>query len=67
MNKDNREFYTENGYTVFTELYHRKRGFCCGNKCRHCCYDPKHIKGNQNIKESKTISDIIKKVFKNEL
>ncbi|KAG5183321.1 hypothetical protein JKP88DRAFT_317124 [Tribonema minus] len=24
------------GYTVFTELQHIKRGFCCGNGCRHC-------------------------------
>ena len=28
----------ETGYTVFTELTHLKRGFCCGNQCRHCPY-----------------------------
>ena len=26
------------GYTVFTELAHRVRGYCCGNDCRHCPY-----------------------------
>ncbi len=26
------------GYTVFTELFHLKRGKCCGSACRHCPY-----------------------------
>jgi cob(I)alamin adenosyltransferase len=26
------------GFQVFTELPHLKRGFCCGNQCRHCPY-----------------------------
>ncbi|MGY0040840.1 DUF5522 domain-containing protein [Pedobacter sp. NJ-S-72] len=21
---------------VFTEAYHRKRGYCCKNGCKHC-------------------------------
>jgi hypothetical protein len=25
-------------YRVFTEAYHKKRGFCCKNNCRHCAY-----------------------------
>jgi hypothetical protein len=29
-------YYTPEGYMVFTEQYHRRRGFCCGNGCRHC-------------------------------
>ncbi len=32
------DFYRENGYTVFTEWHHLKRGECCGNGCRHCPY-----------------------------
>lgn len=28
----------ENGLLVFTELYHIKRGYCCGNGCRNCAY-----------------------------
>lgn len=30
------DFYWENGLFVFTETYHRKRGYCCGSGCRHC-------------------------------
>ena len=28
----------ENGYFVFTEEYHKKRGFCCKSGCKHCPY-----------------------------
>ncbi len=31
-------YWSPEGYLVFTELYHRKRGHCCGNRCRHCPY-----------------------------
>lgn len=27
------------GRLVFTRTYHLKRGYCCGNGCRHCPYD----------------------------
>lgn len=30
---------TEEGYVVFTESYHLKKGYCCGNGCRHCPYE----------------------------
>lgn len=33
------DFYMENGFVVFKESYHLKRGYCCGNKCRHCPYN----------------------------
>ncbi|MDG0973560.1 MAG: DUF5522 domain-containing protein [Crocinitomicaceae bacterium] len=29
---------TEEGYIVFTEQYHLKRGYCCKSGCRHCPY-----------------------------
>ncbi len=32
------DYYNEGGYRVFTELYHLKRGYCCGSGCRHCPY-----------------------------
>ncbi|MEQ9287885.1 MAG: DUF5522 domain-containing protein [Cyclobacteriaceae bacterium] len=32
------DFYIENGLYVFTSQYHRKRGYCCKNGCRHCPY-----------------------------
>jgi len=31
-------YYMENGFIVFTELYHLTRGYCCGSGCRHCAY-----------------------------
>ncbi|MEW6468236.1 MAG: DUF5522 domain-containing protein [Bacteroidota bacterium] len=36
-------YYSEEGYIVFTERYHLKRGHCCQSGCRHCPYgfDPK--------------------------
>lgn len=27
------------GYRVITEVAHRRRGECCGSKCRHCPFD----------------------------
>ena len=32
-------YMNEQGYMVFTEQYHLKRGFCCGSKCEHCPYN----------------------------
>ena len=32
------DFYTENGFLVFTAAYHLKRGYCCNSGCRHCPY-----------------------------
>ena len=43
LNKDQispeKDYYFENGLMVMTEQYHLRRGFCCGNECRHCPYD----------------------------
>jgi hypothetical protein len=32
------------GYVVWTEAYHLKRGYCCGNGCRHCPYGHEAVK-----------------------
>lgn len=32
------DYYLENGLMVLTEEFHRKRGYCCENGCRHCPY-----------------------------
>lgn len=29
-------YLTPEGYIVFTEKYHLKRGYCCQSGCRHC-------------------------------
>jgi hypothetical protein len=31
-------YYNEQGYWVFTEKYHRLRGYCCESGCKHCPY-----------------------------
>lgn len=37
--KENEDYYyNEQGYKVFTEKFHLKRGYCCKNGCRHCPY-----------------------------
>jgi hypothetical protein len=32
------DYYVEDGRWVFTELFLRKRGYCCRSGCRHCPY-----------------------------
>jgi hypothetical protein len=45
-------YWSEEGYRVFTEKYHLKRGRCCKSGCKHCPYgyDKKtgKVKGNGN-------------------
>ena len=42
-------YYMDGVRVVFTALYHIERGECCGNKCLHCPFTPKHQKGNKQI------------------
>jgi hypothetical protein len=38
-NLDPDDYYmSEEGFIVFTEKYHLKRGHCCKSGCRHCPY-----------------------------
>jgi len=40
------DFYlSKEGYIVFTEKYHLKRGYCCKNGCKHCPYNFNRSKG----------------------
>lgn len=55
------DFYIENGYYVFTEKYHLKRGYCCKSACRHC---PWNYKKNPE-KQSSGIKNILKNDDKN--
>ena len=33
------DFYlSKEGFKVFTEKYHLKRGYCCKSNCKHCPY-----------------------------
>lgn len=45
-------YYFEDGKKVFTEEFHKQRGVCCGSFCRHCPFDPVHIKGTKNLKQN---------------
>jgi len=47
------DYYYENGRMVFTAHYLKKRGTCCGNGCRHCPFDPKHVKSNKTTTPDK--------------
>lgn len=40
----------EQGLYVFTERYHRKRGYCCKSGCRHCPWG--HGKGKRGTTDS---------------
>ncbi len=38
-NLDTEDYYlSDEGYIVFTEKYHLKRGYCCKSGCKHCPY-----------------------------
>ena len=40
-------YYANEGYIIFTEKYHLKRGYCCNNNCKHCPYKKEiNKKGN---------------------
>ena len=41
-------YFNKEGLMVFTEKYHLKKGECCGNKCKHCPYNYKNVKKDNN-------------------
>lgn len=42
--KEGIDYYVEDGLWVLTGWFHLKRGYCCGNACRHCPYDHVNVK-----------------------
>lgn len=44
-------YYMDGTRLVFTEQYHIDRGYCCGNGCKHCPFEPKGQKRNTTIKK----------------
>jgi hypothetical protein len=36
-------YYNEQGFVVLTAAYHLKKGYCCGNGCKHCPYDFENV------------------------
>ena len=47
---EEKDYYLEEGRVHFTKEYLKKRGPCCGGKCRHCPYIER-IKGNTILKD----------------
>lgn len=49
--KEDEYYLSPEGYIIFTEKYHLRRGYCCKSGCKHCPYgyDKKtgQIKKNQ--------------------
>ncbi|HAU68004.1 MAG: DUF5522 domain-containing protein [Arenicella sp.] len=41
---ENKHYYMEHGFMVFTEEYHLCRGRCCGNACRHCPFEHVNVR-----------------------
>jgi len=55
--KNGVDYYMEGSRMVLTEHYLDKtRKRCCGNGCRHCCFEPTNEKGNV-IKAKKDRTD----------
>jgi hypothetical protein len=53
--QENIDFYIDErtGYMVLTAHYLSQKEKCCGNKCKHCPYYPKWVKGNKILLENK--------------
>ncbi|MBT8115504.1 MAG: hypothetical protein KJP04_08990 [Arenicella sp.] len=45
--REDKHYYMENGFMVFTRAYHLARGSCCGSACRHCPYDHQNVPRQQ--------------------
>ena len=41
-------YFNEQDLLVFTESYHLKRGYCCGNKCLHCPFAHENVPEDLN-------------------
>lgn len=52
VKKEIMDYYIENGFKVFTEEYHLKRGYCCKNGCRHCPYQKKDLNLNYEMERT---------------
>ena len=48
-------YYLDGDKVVFTEAYFLQRGYCCGNKCRHCPFTKPPVKGNKELEKPEKI------------
>ncbi|MDI1234322.1 MAG: DUF5522 domain-containing protein [bacterium] len=42
-------YFNSDGFLVFSEHYHLKRGTCCGMGCLHCPYDHINVKDKSKL------------------
>ena len=46
---DKEDYYlSPEGFVVFTEAYHLKRGYCCQSGCKHCPWRNKEEEKKEN-------------------
>ncbi|WP_173021606.1 DUF5522 domain-containing protein [Lewinella sp. W8] len=49
---DSSDFYVDDdGMYVMTAAFHLRRGYCCGNRCKHCPYDHVNVPGGKQQSE----------------
>jgi|GEM_PF-3234606 len=61
---DPEDFYkTEDGFIVFTEKYHLKRGHCCQSGCKHCPYGFNPRTGTFDEQKKKSVMEKLKDMF----
>ena len=41
-------YFSQDGFIIFTEAYHLKRGYCCNNNCKHCPWKDKKNNSSTN-------------------
>jgi hypothetical protein len=44
-------YFDEDGNMVFTEKFLLRQGRCCGLRCRHCPYEPRHQAGSAKCRD----------------
>jgi hypothetical protein len=50
---DKEDYYlSPEGFIIFTEAYHLKRGYCCNSGCKHCPWKDKKNNTASSLKKS---------------
>jgi hypothetical protein len=51
------EIEKKSGLMILTSSFLSKRGYCCGNKCKNCPYEPKGLRGNKILGNPDSLKD----------
>ncbi len=56
--EDEDYYYNDQGYIVLTKSFHLKKGYCCGNGCKHCPFNyeavPEPLRSQLKLAEGNT-------------